>query len=293
MFIQEAPPDTATVKVWQGDNPFMTVEKREAFERDGNFTQAEAKARIYGEFEFIGSRVFEGFNPEVHVIPPTIPSRAWVHGITVDPHHKRPCFMLFWAYNSHLDQFIFYREWPNVDFFQLRGGGRSPQEYTVIIRQTEASVERKLAIYRCDPRFGKAEHKRHGVKESAWVQLMAEQGLHFDANIPNIADIEYGHQVINKRFHYDKNYPIEGTNQPKVLITEECPNLIQALLNYAYVDDGNLETGLHRKVSEEYKDPIDTMRYTVLKPIFNFNNWDVGSSFSEQEINSASQDDYF
>lgn len=293
IFIQEQPPDTATVKVWQGDNPFMTKEKREAFIRDGNFTQAEAAARVYGEFEFLGSRVFETFDQEVHVVKPFIPGSDWIHGLTVDPHHKRPAYMLFWAYSTSLDRFVFYKEWPPVDFFQLRGGGRSPQDYAAIIRQAEASIRRRISVYRCDPRFGKAEHLRHGVKEAAWCSLMAEQGFTFDANIPNTGEVEYGHQVIAQRLHYDKNYPIEGTNVPGILVTEDCPNLIVALANYAYRDDGDLETGMHKKVSEEYKDPIDTMRYTVLKPVFNFGSWDTISCHDEKDILAASADDYF
>ncbi len=296
MFVQSAPKDTARVMVSQYDNPGLTAEMIEAFERDGNFTESEKRARIWGEFEFLGNRVFEEFDPKVHIVKPHIPGRDWVHGITVDPHHKRPCFMVFWAYNHDSNQFVFYREWPDgreTNFFSLRGGGRTPQEYTTIMRTTEASIERRISIWRCDPRFGKAEHVRHGIKEPAWVALMAEQGIQFDATIPNTAEIEYGHQIINKLLHYDKNHPVGGSNVPRLVITEDCVNCCEAMMNYAYRDDGDLEMGLHRKVSEEYKDPVDAIRYTVLKPVFDFGSWGGYSQFTEDQLERESADDYY
>lgn len=293
MFIKDAPQDTARVMVSQYDNPGLTAEMIKAFERDGNYTQAEAKARIWGEFEFLGNRVLETFDPSVHVISPWIPPADWIHGITADPHHKRPAYLLFWAWNAHARRFVFYKEWPNVVFSELRGGGRSPQEYATIIRTIEGNLRRRLGVYRCDPRFGKAEHLRHGVKESAWVTLMAQQGLHFDANIPNIAEIEYGHQVITQLLHYDKNYPVAGTNLPGIQITEECTNLVDSCMNYAYREDSDLEMGVHRKVSEEYKDPVDAMRYTVLKEVFDYSTWDICTQHSPDELARASSDDYY
>lgn len=293
LFIKEAPPDTAKVKVSQYDNPGLTAQMIEAFERDGNFTAAEAKARIWGEFEFLGNRVLEAFDPSVHVIDQQIPPEDWVHGLTVDPHHKRPAYMLFWAYNAHANRFIFYDEWPTVNFFELRGGGRSPQEYAQIIRALDAQHRRRRGVLRCDPRFGKAEHLRHGIKEPAWVALMRQQGLEFDATIPNTAEVEYGHQVLTELLHFDKKLPLGGTNVPGIQITENCTNLIEACMNYSYREDSDLEMGLHRKVSEEYKDPIDAMRYTVLKPIFDFGRWSVISPHAEADITQALADDFY
>jgi hypothetical protein len=293
LFIKEAPEDTAKVMVSQYDNPGLTAEMIKAFERDGNFTKAEAKARIWGEFEFLGNRVLEAFDPTVHVIPAQIPPEDWIHGVTVDPHHKRPAYIIFWAYNPHAHRFIFYKEWPNVNFFELRSGGRTPQEYATILRTIEGNVRRRIAVWRCDPRFGKAEHLRHGIKEPAWVVLMREQGIEFDATIPNTAEVEYGHQVITQLLHYDKTAPLGGTNVPGIQITEECQNAIDAAMNYAYREDGDLEMGVHRKVSEEYKDPIDAIRYTVLKPIFDFGRWNVISPYSEGDIAQALADDLY
>lgn len=259
----EPPSDVFVVEVAQRDNPGLTEAQIQAFEARGEWTESERASRLYGRFQILGDRVFERFDPSVHVIRSHPIPHDWVHLLSCDPHHKRPAAMA-WIAIEPPDTYHIFREWPPGDFTKLRSGGLTPAEYATTIRNAEG--RRPSDGYVCDPRFGKAEHQRHGYKETSWVELMGEYGIEFDANVPNTGDIEYGHQVINELLSYDKSQPISPTNRPRLVVHDCCENVARAFLNYGYTDSDNPIRGLHRKVSEEYKDFIDAVRYGVLVP---------------------------
>lgn len=260
----ERPDDVGVVEVSMKDNPANTEEMIRQFAENGEYTDRERKARLFGAFEFLGNRVLDVFNPTIHVVKAFQPPPDWIHGITVDPHHKRPSFMLWWAYNPATKVRHYYKEWPVEDFFKMKEGGLTPAEYAAIIRNAEGRTRVRVRV--CDPRFGKAEHSRHGFHETSWVNLMAQYGLNFDANVPNVGTIEYGLQVINDRLRYDKNFPIGPTNQPRIVVHDNLLNLVTACMNFAFMSSPEGKEP-HQKVSEEFKDPIDCMRYTELYPI--------------------------
>jgi hypothetical protein len=261
-FYLEPPDNTFVLDVDQSDNPAMTEDKRKAFRESLRCPEREMAARLHGTFEVLGDRVFEEYDPSVHVIDEFMPPRDWVHGLTVDPHHKRPAYMVWWAYDANSRTYYFYREWPTDDFFAARSGGLQPQEYAALIRNIEGRTKVHCRV--CDPRFGKAQHQRHGFSETSWVRLMAEFGLIFDARVPNTGSIEYGHQVMESALHYNKDFELGPTNAPRLYITRNCRNLDRAMRNYGFLDVKDPIKGLFRKVSEEFKDPIDAVRYTLL-----------------------------
>jgi len=263
-FYREPPDDVYIVQVVQRDNPAMTADKRKAFEEAGEWPEREKAARLRGEFEVMGDRVYEEYDPDVHLVDDFAIPRDWVRGLTVDPHHKRPAFMLWWAYDPNTQSYYFYREWPNYDFFKARSGGLTPVEYATIIRNAEGRFPASRRI--CDPRFGKAEHQRHGYKETCWVDQMADVGLDFDAHVPNTGNLEYRHQVISKMLRWDKRFEIGPSNQPQIMVFRSLTNLDKAFRHYGYLDVDNPVKGLFKKVSEEFKDPMDTVAYTVLCP---------------------------
>lgn len=258
--------ESKTITVTQTDNPGLTDEQRRAFASNPNWTDREKRARLYGEFEVLGDRVFDMFESSVHVVPPRSLSRKLIHGMTVDPHHRKPAYMVWWTFEPSTRAYHFYREWPNDrDFFRATDGGLTPPQYAALIRGVETRLP---ALHRiCDPRFGPSEHTQHGVKSTCWVDSMAELGLRFSCDVPNIRTIEYGHQVINDLLHYDRNFPVSPTNSPRLTIASECKNLIKAFQMYGFIDVKDAVKGLFRKVSEEFKDPIDAVRYTVLWPV--------------------------
>lgn len=285
----EPPDDTFIVTVDQTDNPGLTDDQRREFAKNGEWTDRERDARLHGRFEVLGDRVIERYDPSVHLIPSFMPPEKWIHGLSVDPHHKRPAFMVWYAFDPVSRVFHCYREWPSDrDFFKCRAGGLSPGEYATLIRNVEGKFPARARI--CDPRFGKAEVSLHGIKQTSWVELMAQYGMAFDANVPNTGTIDYGHQVIDDLLRYDRNFPVGPTNTPHLFVHDCCKNLDKAIRNYGFLDVKDPVKGLYRKVSEEFKDPIDALRYALLYPLpATADQIDALQRFSEADLNRENE----
>jgi hypothetical protein len=245
------------------DNPYLTREHWEQFAASGEWTDAERKARLEGEFESLGNRLIHTFDPSVHVIPAFSLPRDWIRGMTVDPHHSRAPAIAWWR-KSPDGIYHFYREWPDDLITKTKRRAMPPTELAIFLRNIEADQPAQVRI--ADPRFGKAKFTSHGKQQAAWVDLMGEQGLKFDARIPDIATIEIGETKLCDMFRWDSTFPISPTNTPKIFIHDTCPNLIASLNNYGLLPHHDATRG-EAKRSEEWKDMIDVMRYTVLYPI--------------------------
>ena len=271
----------------QRDNTYLSSRTFDDFESDGKFSKRERAARLYGEFEFLGDRVFENLDPDVHFIEPFPIPPHWLRGQTVDPHHKKAAFVLWWACDPETEPewvYHFYREWPTEDYFNMEGGAMSCTDYAALFRSIEVAHPAQVSI--CDPRFGKAEwaHLGAGVA-TVWVSEMGAAGLHYDANVHGVGRLEIGHTKITELLRYDKNFPVGPTNTPRIFVHRSCKNLMKAFQYYGYLQQKESERGVVEKVSEEYKDPIDCVRYTVLYriPMMNVSGW-VGEQFSDDEL---------
>lgn len=255
--------DQATVvKVQQRDNKALSEKAILEFENNGEWTEAEKRARLHGDFESLGNRAIHNFNPDHHVITARPLPPHWRKYQSVDPHHARLPAVL-WAKRDPLSrQLHIIDEYPHLDFVKLKAGGKAPSELAVEFRNIEG---REPAVVRvCDPRFGKSEARVHGQKTPCWVDLMGNAGLYYDARIPNIARIESGEQKIVEMLRFDTRYPVSPTNQPQLIIHDNCKNLIAALENYGIMPERDPTKGEPEKRSEEYKDFIDALRYLVL-----------------------------
>lgn len=262
-----APDDVGIVEVAMAENPNNPPEKIEEFRKSGEYSDQELSARIHGTFQFLGNRVYHLFDPSIHVCKAFQPPKDWQHMIVADPHHRRPAYFLWLAFNPVSKTYHAYREWPAapVEFHKQKDGGKTPQEYATIIRNAEAGGP-AVKVRVCDPRFGKATHLRHGFVETCWVDLMAKQGLYFDANIPNMGQLDYGHAQVNALFRYNREFPVGPTNHPKIYVHEGLSNLQTALMNYAF-DPAKEGKAPEQKVSETFKDACDALRYAVLYPL--------------------------
>lgn len=257
--------DASVTTVHMGDNPANTPEKIQSFIAGGEFTESELKSRLKGEFEHLSDRVFAAFNPTVHVCKGFLPPESWIHVQVTDPHHARPAATVWFALNPESGTYHFYREWPDEPVSRQRGGALPPAEYASLLRNVEG---RRIPRYRvCDPRFGKAEYTVNGYTNTCFAEVMAQYGINFDTNVPNTGRIEYGHEVINDLLRYDTKFPIGPSNHPRLYIHEGCENLIRSFLNYTYTNTKDPHKEMFTKVSEEWKDLVDCVRYGVLWPI--------------------------
>lgn len=247
------------------DNLSLSKSQIEEFERDGRFTEKEKEARMYGRFEFLGNRVFDTFDPNVHVIEDRPIPAHWIHGLTVDPHHKKPAYCVWWAVDPMTifdPVYHFFREWPVDDYFKIESGAKSVTEYAILFREIEGKRPADVRIV--DPRFGMAEWSVQGERSTCFVDLMNEAGMQFDARVPDTRRIETGITKIQEAFRWDKNMPVSPKNTPHIFIHKSCKNLITAIENIGYLDD---DASRVDKLDETYKDPVDGLRYTMCYPL--------------------------
>jgi phage terminase large subunit-like protein len=252
----------------QRDNTFLAPEVFDEFELHGEYTKREKAARLFGEFEYLGAQVIENFDESVHVVKHHALPEHYILGQTVDPHHKKAAFSLWWGVDPSTEpDFVYeiYKEWPEQDYFKLEGGGMSPTDYAILFRSIEGRRPSDIRV--CDPRFGKAEWKPLGddKNRTVWVQEMDRAGLQYSADVHGVQRLEIGHMKLIEMFRYDRNWPISPTNTPRIFIHDNCHNLIKALKNYSHEEtrgkDGDQDK---MRVTEKWKDPIDALRYTVL-----------------------------
>jgi hypothetical protein len=261
-WVRDTPPEVGTVQMCMRDNPALTEEMIREFEEKGEWDEAERRARLYGEFEALGNRVLYNFNRDYHVVKPILLPLDWIHGVTVDPHHARPPATAWWK-KSPSGVYHFYREYPTKAWNKIRGGALTPTELAILFRNIEANDIPTVRI--ADPRFGKAQGVQHGKVITPWAEQMADTGLIFDTRVPNTGTVEVGEQLIVDMLRHNDKFPISPSNTPKILIHEGCDNLITACEQYGILQNRD-PTKYKETRSEEWKDWIDIIRYTVLYP---------------------------
>lgn len=256
--------DVRVISGAQHENPHLTRQALEDFEAGVDFTQEELEARKYGRWGFLSHRAFPMFDPAVHVIDHYLPPLSMPVRMACDPANRRPFFFLWGAYDRPRDTWIIYDEWPRESFVKMRSSPYGIQNYASMIHTTEGS--RNVYQRFIDPKFGPAEYTVQGAKITSTVENFAQFGLHFSTHIPGSSRIETGIMQLKDRLHYEPD-PDTGRAlvPPKLLITRNCQNLIQAMENYSFVPPNARDDAiLDEKLLEAYKDPIDTLRYLIL-----------------------------
>ena len=285
-FVRSAPANTACLKVKMRDNLALSLQAIEEFESNGEWTDAERSARLEGEFESLGNRVIHNWDRDVHVCPSRLLPRDWLHGQTVDPHHARPPFVVWWKMDPATRQRHYYREYPVADFSKMRSGGKPPTDLAIIFRSIEGNDVPTVRI--ADPRFGKMVGQVHGAESTSWAERMEKCGLYYDTRVPNTGSVETGEQVIVDLLRYDRNYPIGPTNCSKIIVHDCCTNLINSFESYGILPQRDATKGEREKRSEEFKDPIDCVRYTELYEL-PIDCEAIGQQFTDEQLQEENE----
>ena len=258
---------------WTEDNPFIPPE---TIERMRGRPEAEILAVAYGIPTRSATTKFPKFKEEVHVIkheklPWNIESTSedyrklsdfTVYHV-VDPSGAKPWSMI-WAAVDKDGSIYVYRDWPDLSYGNwgevsektdgspgqaMKPNGWGIYDYCDAIRSLEDEDKAEPFERIMDPRLGAA---RVQGKESA-TSIMSEmevEGFVFMA-APGL-DIDHGISLINDRFGYNEEKPVDAVNRPKMYISSNCENLIECIKNYT--GSGRLEV---------CKDFIDTLRYLL------------------------------
>lgn len=276
-FIASKKSDAFHVVASQSDNPHLNKTALEEFESGADFTDEELAARKHGEFGFLTHRAFPTFARKTHVIDQFVPPKHWPRIMSCDPANRRPFFFIWLAWDAKNETWIVYREWPTgTPYMKMRTGDHTMADYASLIRTQEG--QEKIQTRYLDPRFGPAEYSVKGQKMSSVLDDFAKYGLYFETRIEGIARIETGIIAIRELLSWNRHAPLDEFNKPKLLITENCINMIDALENYSFVPPKQRdENTLDEKTAEAFKDPIDALRYAVLPgPPLRFDRQELG-----------------
>ena len=262
----DPPPDLKVFEMSMSANPANTAEMIADFERSGEYTDNEKKARLHGRFEFLGGRLLEQFTPEVHVVKGFSPPAEWIHICSVDPHTRRPAAIVWLAFDPETRIYHVYRERPGGgDYHKRRDGALPAVELATLIRNAEGSLRPRCRVV--DPRYGPASFVHNGHRDTCFVDAMRAVGLHFDPQVPNTGTIEYGITILNNLMRYDRSAPIAPDNTPHLFIHEGCQNVVNSFMRFGYLDADDATKGGQRKLDETFKDFVDAVRYAVLYPL--------------------------
>jgi hypothetical protein len=259
--------DTAfiTGSIWT--NPHIDEQSKQEFLDGLHCSEEEREARETGTFSLQSVRAFPTFDRAIHVVPTREVPRHWPRLCICDPAHRRPYFFL-WLAKGPQGEVEVYAEYPRgVNYMQLRSSSMTTREYGTMVRDTEGPDEATARVL--DPRFGKAEHSVKGQKVTSVQQdFLNECGLFFDCNVPNTEREETGIQLIRDLLAYDKHAPVSEMNRPKIAIQEHCTNVITMMEQSLFVPPAARDPmRLEEKLTEEWKDARDCLRYGCLYPV--------------------------
>lgn len=260
--------DVDVIRGTSWDNPTLDRKALHDFFNDPTLTESERRARELGEVQALGRRVVSTFESNINVIPTTVIDPDVPRLLVADPHHSKPTVLIWFAVLDDGERLIAYREWPEGDFNK----GKIPPQSTHDLAGTIKMLEGKESIeWRvCDPSFGRQHAKVLGDTFRSFQEEMSDYGLYFDTRTDN--DVERGIQRLRDACKMNLT-----TKRPRLSIMRSCPNLIKSLNLWSYEEmtDGRL------KVSEQYKDHCDCLRYALAYdfPI----SMDKGFSYLDQD----------
>lgn len=227
------------------DNPYISDKEKQAF--INSLHPDEIEARVYGKFSHLLGSIFPEFRRDVHVVQPHSPPEGCPIFMVMDPHDRRPSYIM-WAYVDARDRIVIFDEWPNNNFWEMKSVHMSVRDYSNVIRDKEG----RMKVYEriMDPNFGRTPSHMTGrtLVEEYW-----EYGLDFYTDINN--DIAVGHNRIHDRLEH-KN------REPGLLVTSNCHNMLWAFESYVWkTRDLEAEFNAKERPDDSGKDQIDAVRY--------------------------------
>jgi hypothetical protein len=251
-------------------NPFGGYENlRKELERA---SREDILCRAYGvPVKAIAGRFPKFTDGLPHVVAPGVVPEVGTNYHIVDPCSGRNWFMI-WVRVDVRGRMFVYREWPSprkyIDGVGYPGqwtvsgkkadGERGPAQrgFGFGLNRYKEEIDRLEAGERIMERMMDSRYANSSTvgKElvTTLIEECAEVGLDF---VPAPGEhIDEGVELINDWLDFDHGKPLDAMNEPRLLISAECENLIWALKEWTGAD------GRHGAC----KDPVDCLRYAVL-----------------------------
>lgn len=224
-------------------------------------TEEEREARVFGRFMHLQGRIFQDFKDEHILKEDLVDPMDCPWGVVIDPHDRKPFFIL-WFYVAPGDDLIFREEWPPFDFFETRQWGWGIDDYVLELKRHPKTFYRIM-----DPNYGRRTNMQTGLSISEQFQIRSSSDWPLAFNTSVDDSIEAGHKAVIDLLRWDRSRPMGAMNQPKLYVHASCRNTIKGFRNYTwdnYRGAVGYGKGPKEKPKEEYKDPMDCVRYAVM-----------------------------
>ena len=249
-----------------------------------SLSEEEREARKHGRWMHLIGRVYKSFDPKVHVLeePPCSLDDCCI-GIAVDPHDRLP-FAIAWFAVTPGDDIVFYDEWPRTPFEEMKQCDKTVQDYAELILQERTPTWRVM-----DPNYGRRRSLSSGLSIADEFQL---RGLAFDTSVTD--DLAAGHKRVQEYLAWDREKPLDHTNQPKLYFLRRCRNLIKGFQNYVWDDwKGKIAEGkaAKQKPKEAFKHFPDCVRYAIMSRVRHIRPSDYSERPEIPQLRSAWQEE--
>lgn len=220
----------------------------------------EREARKTGKPLSISGRIFKGFDRSVHVskeqlVPPSNDVSLYQ---VVDPAIGKPLAVI-WAWVDLAGVVHVYDESPDYEFQGAKDANLTVSGYCEIFKAKEKG--RAIDVRIMDRHFGNVRRTLGGKtlrQEFADCPADGEGPLFIDSyGDAGEAEVETGILKVKDFLAYDKTKEIDGLNRPRLIISPNCINTIQAMERWG-------RDPKTRKPKEDYKDFADVVRYLVM-----------------------------
>jgi len=246
--MRESRHDVTILRARGKANPTINHEALERFVNDPVLSDADRRARDYGDIEALGFNIVNTFGDH-NIVPFTNMDPSTPKVCVVDPHHSRwPAIV--WAAMPDDEQFIIYREFPEVEYEKAGCSTLTNEDLAAEIRRIEGKHNVFWRV--CDPKGGTQHAKVHGQQFRSFQEEMLDYGLIFSDQTDN--DVDRGIQELK-----DACKVSPSLGRPRLLVMSNCKNTIRALQFWSYRETMNGEL----KPSEEFKDFNDCLRYLL------------------------------
>ena len=216
----------------------------------------EIEARAHGNFMHLMGRIYKSFDRAVHVAKaPIVPPKNGVtHYQSVDPHVGKP-FAMIYGFIGVDGVLNIYKEWPLTRFQGAKDNNLGLSGYADLIRSLDEL--RKIEKRIIDRHFAS---KRSSAGGQNLKQDFSDLGLEFRDSYSVAADkeeVQTGILQVREFLAYDKSKPIDAINRPRIVVSPDCKNTIEAFEKWSFDPDT-------MKPKDDFKDFADVVRYMVM-----------------------------
>lgn len=238
----------------RGFLPHAYVEKI----RQASLDDAEAKARLEGEYYSLSGRIYQNFGPD-HVIQELTGWWADCYDkgdfslyMAVDPHDKK-AFAIGWYVVFPNNDIICVAEYPNFNFYREHSWEMSVEEYAQKIKKVEESIGKPADVRIIDWHFANAPKKGGSSVKADFMKC----GLTFyDSN----DSVEGRHMAVKQLLGRPKASNPDLIMRPKLYFMEHCINHRYSAGHYAWKQErGKLNIEIPTRVHADHMDAAGYM----------------------------------